>query len=370
MDKKRKVRVDFRPNRSKPPRSRGWTRGYHAHGFAEDDSSVQDERVRAKGDLSRKRTIIADDTPAELPAIDASCRPGRVLRVQGLWSMVAADDGGLYRCAIRRVLRTLAIDEHGAVATGDRVWFRPAGNDEGVIEHVAPRRGVLTRSSYGKEQVLVANVDQVVIVGSLAEPGLKPHLVDRYVVNAEKDRITPVICLNKADLVDLSAFQSFIGLYSQLGWPVVVTSVHSGQGIAALKALLPGRTTVFAGQSGVGKSSLLNAIEPELARKVAAVSDVTEKGKHTTTTAELIPLSAGGWGVDTPGIRQFALADIISVELEGYFPEFRPYVPLCRFPCCTHRHEEDCAVKEAVRRRRISGQRYESYWGLFAGETE
>src|SRR6516165_4008819 len=261
MAKKKKVRVDMRKNRSKPPRQRQWTRGFQEHGFAEEATS-QGERVRAKGDLSRRRTIIQDESSqavTDMPMVDfSSCRAGRVLRVHGLQSVVETEDGKQYRCSVRRVLRTLATDERNIVTTGDRVWFLPALNDEGVIERVEPRHGLLTRASRGREHVLVANVDQVVIVVSLVEPELKPHLIDRYLASAEQGGIAPIICLNKADLVDPAAYQPIIGLYSQLGIPTLLTSATTGIGIERLRQRLPGRQTVFAGQSGVGKSSLLN----------------------------------------------------------------------------------------------------------------
>jgi ribosome biogenesis GTPase len=367
--------VDLRKNRSKPPRQRQWTRGYQEHGFDE-EATTQSERVRAKGDLSRRRTIIQEEgndaasgqEPADMPAVDAAeCIPGRVLRVHGLQSVVEAEDGKQYRCAVRRLLRTLATDERNIVATGDRVWFRPAVNDEGFIERVEPRHGLLTRASRGREHVLVANVDQVVIVVSLVEPELKPHLIDRYLASAEQGGIAPLICLNKADLVEPAAYQSIIGLYSQLGIPTRLTSATTGQGIDWLRQRLIDRQTVFAGQSGVGKSSLLNAIQPELGLRVREVSAVNQKGRHTTTTAELIKLDFGGWVVDTPGIRQFQLWDIIPEEVEGFFIEFRPFVPLCAFPDCTHTHEERCAIKEAVEKRLISASRYTSYLGMFSG---
>jgi ribosome biogenesis GTPase len=420
MDKKRKVRVDLRKNRSKPPRERGWTREYQRHGFEESEDTPRGERVRAKGELSRRRTIIAETEKqasgaaraADMPAVDEGCIPGRVVRVQGLWSQVVADDGRQFRCAVRRLLRNLVIDERNILTTGDRVWFRPATSppnpplrsgeggkggevNEGVIERIEPRHGVLTRASRGKEQVLVANVDQMVIVTSLAEPALKPHLIDRYLVSAEQGRIASIVCLNKADLVDAADYQMLLGLYSQLGIPVFLTSAKDGRGIDALRERLRGRQTVFSGQSGVGKSSLLNAIQPGLDLAVREVSDATQKGKHTTTTAELIRLNLGplsvvrsplsvvsettdnglrttdnqAWVVDTPGIRQFALWDINADDLEGFFPEFRPYVPHCPYPDCTHTHEEACAIKTAVKRHHIVMQRYESYLGLRAGTS-
>jgi ribosome biogenesis GTPase len=216
----------------------------------------------------------------------------------------------------------------------------------------------------------VANVDQVVFVVSLVEPALKPHLIDRYLASAEQGRIAPILCLNKADLVDPAPYQPIVGLYSQLGVPTLLTSATTGQGIERLRGWLQGRETVFSGQSGVGKSSLLNAIEPGLGLRVREISEVNQKGKHTTTTANLIRLEMGGWVVDTPGIRQFQLWDIIPEEVEGFFPELRPLVPFCAYPDCTHTHEDRCAVKRAVERRLISLSRYESYLGLFQGMAE
>jgi len=377
VSKKKKVRVDLRKNRSKPPRPKNWTRTFQKQGF-EEAAHPSQERVRAKGDLSRRRTIIqeepeaADKTqePTIMPATDSStCLSGRVLRVHGLSSVVQADNGRQYRCAVRRLLRTLVTDERNIVTTGDRVWFRPALNDEGFIERVEPRHGLLTRASRGREHVLVANVDQVVIVMSLVEPDLKPHLIDRYLVSAEQGGITPILCLNKADLVDPVPYQPLIGFYSQLGIPTFLTSAPTGQGIERLREKLMGRETVFTGQSGVGKSSLLNAIQPGLGLRVCEVSETTQKGRHTTTTAELLRLDFGGWVVDTPGIRQFELWDILPEEVEGFFPEFRPYVPLCAYPDCTHTHENRCAIKHAVQRRQLSARRYTSYLGLFAGKS-
>jgi ribosome biogenesis GTPase len=375
MAKKKKVRVSLRKNRTKPPRERQWTRGYQEHGFTE-EATPADERVRAKGELSRKRTIVQEERaeepeglkPAQMPCADErTCLPGRVLRVHGLASVVETEDGRRLRCAVRRLLKTLATDDRNIIATGDRVWFRQALADEGMIERVEPRHGVLTRASRGRVQTVVANVDQVVIVMSVVEPNLKPHLLDRYLVSAAQGGIGPLLCLNKVDLTDPALLQPLVGLYSQLDIPILLTSARSGQGIERLRGRLHGRQSVFAGQSGVGKSSLLNAIQPDLALKVREVSEANQKGRHTTTTAELIRLDFGGWVVDTPGIRQFQLWDILPEEVEGFFPEIRPFVPLCSYPDCTHTHEDRCAVKQAVEQHQISSQRYLSYLGLFEG---
>jgi ribosome biogenesis GTPase len=382
MGKKKKVRVELRKNRAKPPRQKDFTRGFQAHGF-EDEATLSGERVRTKGDLSRHRTIIQDESQAagDMPAADAVSLPGRVLRVHGLWSVVEAEDGRLFRCFVRRLLKSLVTDTRSVVTAGDRVWFRPAVEahgpppagfeelemPEGLIERVEPRHGVLTRASRRREHVLVANVDQLVVVMSLVEPDLKPHLIDRYIASAEQGGLTPIVCLNKADLVDADLLQPLIGSYSQLGIVAFLTSAVTGQGIDRLRTLLAGRATVFSGQSGVGKSSLLNTVQPGLGLVVREVSEVNQKGKHTTTTAQLIKLAGGGWVVDTPGIRQFQLWSIRPEEVEGFFPELRPLVPLCSFPDCTHTHETGCAVKRAVSRHQVSERRYTSYLGLFAG---
>ena len=369
---KKKKRVELRKNRSKPPRDKGWTRGFAEHGFAE-DATLSQERVRAKGDLSRKRTIISADAEAgtrEMPAVNASCIAGRVLRVHGLDNVVRTDDGRILRCKVRRLLKSLTTDERNVVTTGDRVWVRPSLNDEGFIEGVEPRHGILTRASRGREHVLVANIDQAVIVVALKEPELKPHLIDRYLASAEQGGIKPVVCLNKADLIDPVDYQPLIGFYSQLGVPALLTSARTGMGLDRLRRLLTNRQSVFSGQSGVGKSSLLNALQPGLGLQVRSVSETTQKGRHTTSTAELLELSFGGWVVDTPGIRQFELWDITPEEVEGYFAEFRPYVALCSYPDCTHTHEDRCAVKDAVARRQISEKRYFSYLGMFEEKGE
>lgn len=372
--KKHKLRADFRKNREVTTREKDLTRKFDADHAAVDDLQSH-QNVSGKGNLTRKRTLVGAEVTEDasgtvvLPAVDTDiCRRGRVLRVQGLVSTVLGDDGTTRQCATRRLLKSLSTDQRHVVAAGDIVWVRPEGATEGIIERVEPRTGVLARTYRNRQQLLVTNVDQVLVVSSAALPRLKPHLLDRYLVTAEHARIEPVLCINKVDLVDLADLQPLVGVYSQLGYRVVLASATERWGIDELRELLAGRATAVTGQSGVGKSSLLNVLEPGLGLRVQAVSGETEKGKHTTTTAALIPLSSGGFVVDTPGIRQFQLWDVIPEEVAGYFRDLRPYVSQCRFPDCTHTHEEPCAVKDAVADGYIDARRYESYLQLQAGD--
>lgn len=372
---RKKIRADFRKNREQRSRDHDLTREFHEHGFTHDDSS-HSERISGKGELTRKRTVVG--TPVEddptglgvLPDVDESaCLTGRVLNVHGLVSTVEAADGKQYRCAVRRVLKTLSTEQRHVIAAGDLVRFRREGLSEGIIERIEPRRGVLCRTSRSRQHVIVANVDQLLIITSAAEPEIKPNLVDRLLITGEKSEIRAVICINKIDLVDPADFQPLIGVYSQLGYQVLLTSAKTQFGIERLRSSLAACESVLIGQSGVGKSSLLNAVEPELGLRVREVSSDNEKGRHTTTSARLIPLGLGGYVVDTPGIRQFQLWDVIPEEVAGFFPEMRPYVSNCRYPDCTHQHEANCAVKDAVADGKINTRRYESYCGLFSGDS-
>ncbi len=292
-----------------------------------------------------------------------------MLSVHGLSAKVEAQDGTLHDCVTRRLLRTLSTDQRHVVAAGDRVLFRPSSNSEGIIERVEPRRGVLCRNSRGRQHIIVTNVDQLLIIGSAAEPELKPNLIDRFLVSAHQSHLQPLICINKIDLVDPADLQPLVGVYAQMGYPVQLLSVKTGQGISRLRRRLAGCASVVAGQSGVGKSSLLNAVDSNLKLRVSAVNSDTQKGRHTTTTARLIPLQSGGYVVDTPGIRQFQLWDIIPAEIEGCFRDLRPYISRCKYPNCSHTHEADCAVKDAVADGRIDARRYESYCIMFEGDA-
>jgi len=380
--KSKKVRVDFRKNRLERTRASDWTRKFEEHGFSE-ESEVTVERIGGKSELSRKRTVIGeivkdntDNVGFEvLPAVDTDrLLAGRVLRVHGASSVVQTEDGRQFQCVTRRILKTLSTDQRQPVVTGDRVLIRPAPKgasdcvaEEGMIERVEPRCGTIARSSKQRKHVIVSNVDQVLIVASADQPALKPNLIDRMILTAEQSGVKPVVCINKIDLVNPSELQPLVGVYAQMGYQILLMSVETGFGIDHLRRLLSNRSSVVAGQSGVGKSSLLNAVDPQIQLRVAEIGNA-QKGKHTTTTAELIQLSFGGYVVDTPGMRQFMLWDIIPEEVFGLFRDLRPYENLCHFPDCTHSHEEDCAVKIAAGEGRIDLRRYDSYLAIRFGK--
>ena len=380
MGKKKKIRIDFRKNRESRTRQTGWTRQFEEHGF-EDEDPLQGERVSGKGKLTRRRTVTGSELDTggepgfqvELEVDESVCRRGRVLSVHGLSSRVQDEEGRIFRCATRRLLKTLSTEQRHVVVAGDRVLFRPvSGSDpqEGIIERVEPRRGSLCRTSRGRQHVIVTNVDQVWIVASAAEPRLKPNLIDRLLVTAEKSGVRPIVCINKVDLVEPASLEPLVGVYSQMGYQVLLLSAKTGFGIGRLPRLLKDRQSVVIGQSGVGKSSLLNAVDDSLHLRVEPVSDDTEKGRHTTAAAQLLPLRFGGYVVDTPGVRQFQLWDVIPEEVAGFYRDLRPYVSLCKFPDCTHTHEAECAVKDAVADGRLDERRYESYCSLFLGEMD
>lgn len=367
--KPRKIRIELRKNRGKRVRQSDLTRN--------DPDEIEDleshERLSGKGELTRFRTIVTDSGEsgaAPLRDVDnENALRGRVLMAVGAnQCRVQTETGKVYLCTVRRMVRTLARETRNAVVAGDRVLFTPDGPETGVIERVEPRHSALSRGSRNKAHLIVSNVEQAVIVVSVALPGLKPGLIDRFLCSIEKGGIRGIICINKIDLGHPHVLQPLIGQYSQLGYPVILTDALHGRGIDQLREHLQGRETVFTGQSGVGKSSLLNAVEPELRLATGAVSHDTTKGRHTTRVTQLLPLSGGGWIVDTPGIRSLQLWGVMKEEVEGLLVEFRPLVPYCRFPDCTHTHEQECAVKEAVQQGMLSPVRYQNYLRIIQDE--
>jgi ribosome biogenesis GTPase len=369
MAKSRKFRVDFRKNRGARRRTGDLTREVAADPDRVADASSS-ERISGKGELTRKRTVVVPATPrSAAPPADGSTATwrGRVLHVHGLESVVQSADGRTtVRCTTRRLLRTVSTDERHPVAAGDVVNVRDEAG-AAVIQSVEPRRTALCRASRGRRHVIVANVDQAVIVGSAAAPRLKPGLIDRLLVAVEAAGIRPLVCINKVDLVDPARLVPLAGVYARMGYEALLCSAVTGLGVERLRRELAGRVTAVVGQSGVGKSSLFNAVDPSLALPVAAVSRDNQKGRHTTTTARLIPHALGGALVDTPGIRQFQLWSAVPAEVAAAFRDLRPLANLCRFPDCSHTHEVGCAVKDAVADGLLDTRRWESCAQLAAG---
>lgn len=297
---------------------------------------------------------------------------GLVVRTQSGFFTVETPHGPVV-CQLRGKLKE-AYKETDLVAIGDRVTIERLPDGTGVIQHVEERERVLSRvapssavgTSAEREQVIIANPDQAVFVFAAAQPSPHVRMLDRFLVAAEKAAIPEIrICVNKIDLAgDLDGVRAIFAPYIQIGYPVSYVSAHTGAGVDELRAVLIGKISVFTGPSGVGKTSLLNAIEPDLGRRVNAVSRATTKGRHTTRYSELVPLSAGGYVADTPGIRAIAPWDVEPDELDGYYVEIAPHVAHCRFQDCTHTHEPGCAVIAAVERGLITEARYDSYLRL------
>lgn len=246
----------------------------------------------------------------------------------------------------------------GAVVPGDYVEYELLEDGTGVIESCLPRKSLLLRPA-------VANIDQVIITFAARQPDLNELLLNRFLVLAEWSGIPEiVICINKCDLLPEAAQESFLQAYREAGYRLLLVSAHEKQGIDGLRAQLSGKVTVFAGPSGVGKSSLLNVIDERLQLATGKISDKIKRGKHTTRAACLLPLAGGGTVVDTPGFSAAELEQLDKGKLAWYFPEFRQYIEKCYYNTCTHSHEPDCAVKEAVEAGGIRRERYEAYLNI------
>ncbi len=263
-------------------------------------------------------------------------------------------DGEIWRC---RGSGRLRYEEQHLLA-GDHVQFEPLGADEGVIKKVLPRRNMLIRPP-------VANVDQAIIVFSLAQPEPDLILLDRLLVLCGYEGIDAVICFNKIDLVSSETASDFAGIYQKLGYPTVLTSATLGEGIEDLRKLLKDKISVFAGPSGVGKSSLLNSLEPGLSLKTGEVSRKLRRGRHTTRHVELLSVG-GGLVADTPGFSNLELPQMKSTELGLYFPEIRELTAGCRFSDCLHLGEPDCMVKKALADGSLIASRYQNYLKLLS----
>ncbi|MBN1137243.1 MAG: ribosome small subunit-dependent GTPase A [Anaerolineae bacterium] len=257
------------------------------------------------------------------------------------------------------------------LVAGDRVRWRLTGPGHGIIEEILPRDTQLSRPRPGlsiSEDLIVANPDQAVFVFSVRQPEPNLRLLDRFLVAAEINELPAVICANKVDLLDRGEDpHELFGLYESIGYAVIYTSAVSGQGVAALRDRLRGKLSVLTGPSGAGKTSLLNAVQPELGLVTGRISHATGKGRHTTVAVRLFPLDTGGYVADTPGLREMGLWQIEPDELDWLFPEMRPFLGKCRFSSCTHLHEPGCAIQAAVEAGAVSEARYESYCRLRVG---
>lgn len=296
---------------------------------------------------------------------------GTVLRAQGGTYEVETADGVVEAALRGRVKRDERSGER--VVVGDRVEVEPAGAGW-TVERVHPRRTALVRRAPGKApraKTIVANVDQVVIVFAVAHPSPHLRMLDRFLVICESSGLDPLIVANKTDLLGPDAARELFAPYERAGYPVLYTAARQGTGMDALREAVCGRVSALTGPSGVGKSSLLNAVQPGLALRVASVSEAVDKGRHTTVTAQLVPLECGGYVADTPGLREVGLWEVDPDELDGYFPELRPYLGTCRYGnSCTHTHEPGCAVRAAVEAGEVDPGRYESYRRMVRGEDE
>jgi ribosome biogenesis GTPase len=293
-----------------------------------------------------------------------------IVRSQSGFYTVETEDGVLV-CHLRGKLKQgRRIGD--IVAVGDWVEVTALPEGRGMIEAVQERQRKIVRlapTPRGEyQQIIIANPDQAVFIFACTRPEPRMGMLDRFLVIAERQVVPPLIVANKVDLIGIEAAQILFEHYKSIGYPLIYTSAKSRQGVAELAEILRGKLSVFMGPSGVGKTSLLNAIQPGLGLEVRAVSEATEKGRHTTVVRQLFPLQEGGYVADTPGLKALALWDILPEEIDGYFPELSPLVHLCQFSDCTHTHEPGCAVRQAVEQGQVNPLRYESYVRMRGGE--
>jgi ribosome biogenesis GTPase / thiamine phosphate phosphatase len=309
----------------------------------------------------------------ERPSKASPPEPGRVLSFAGGIYEVARAAGGVVDARLRGRLK-LEQRTGDRIVAGDHVTIIAQDEADGwTIEAVGERSSVLARRAPGKgsrrAKVLAANVEQVAIVVAAARPEPNLRTVDRLLVLAESNELRALIIVNKTDLADAADIERRFAAYAAAGYAVIPTSATTGAGLDRLASALCGHDSVLTGPSGVGKSSLLNVLEPGLGLRVAAIGEAAGKGRHTTVSAQLVPLECGGYLADTPGLREVGLWDVDDDNLPHYFPEFRALLPDCRFSACSHVHEPACAVRAAVADGRLDEGRYQSYIAMLGDET-
>lgn len=300
---------------------------------------------------------------------------GSVIKSTGSWYFVTLDDGTTVQCRVRGKLRTSDIRSTNPVAIGDRVAVT-GSEGQYVIDSIEPRRNYIVRKSVNlskQSHIIAANMDLAVMVATLKDPMTFPVFIDRFCVAAEMFHIPVGLIFNKIDLLDneeRKLLDSFQKVYADLGYKTVSCSAETGEGMDEVKALLKNKVSLLSGHSGVGKSTLINVLDSVLNIRTGAISEAHSTGQHTTTFAEMHPLSFGGYIIDTPGIRGFGLIDIEKEELAGYFPEMRALLPECKFYNCLHVNEPHCAVKAGLQTGEVAETRYRSYLNMFEEKDE
>ncbi len=302
---------------------------------------------------------------------------GEVIRSQSGLYTVALDDGDqILDCRVKRGAST-ENDDATLVTVGDRVRLQDLEEENGLIHHVEERKSVIGRvgtgSKKGGHQVIAANLDLLFCVVSAERDNVRQTVIDRFIVGALLGEVEPVIILNKIDTADdeyLEMLEEGLGIYPDLGYEVIFTSATEDAGIDAVRAFVSGKTAALVGQSGVGKSTLVNAVLGRKEREVGEVRARDRRGRHTTTSSEIIEIPGGGRLIDTPGLREFGIWDLEGQELDGYFVEFLDHLQECKYLPCTHTHEPECAVKDAVETGEIDPGRYASYLSIFESLEE
>ena len=293
---------------------------------------------------------------------------GRVIKSTGSWYDVRNDVGEVAMCRLRGKIRLDGLRTTNPVAVGDLVSYeKERDKDTCVIDKILPRNNVIVRKSVNlskESHIIASNVDQAILVATIAQPRTSTGFIDRFTVTAEAYHIPVVIVFNKCDIYDdeqNAMAEKLMRVYNGIGYESFVISAKTGYNCDRLKAIMKDKMSMFSGHSGVGKSALVNRLDPNLNIRVGEISDVHEKGKHTTTFAQMYELGFGGYIIDTPGIKEFALYDMEKETLAQRFPEMRALMLECRFNNCTHLHEPDCAIKNAVEQGIIADWRYENY---------
>lgn len=299
-------------------------------------------------------------------------KKGIVIGTTGIWYTVECEDGSVLDCRIKGKFRIKGIKSTNPVVVGDHVTVQLDGED-GIISYLEDRTNYIIRQSVNlskQSHILASNIDQCVMVATVVQPPTLIGFIDRILISAESFRIPVILVFNKADLFDEGAKaqqEEWMELYSGIGYKCLVTSAIEGNGMAEFKELLEGRVSLLAGNSGVGKSALINHVAPELDLKTANISSTHDRGTHTTTSSQMHKLPFGGYIIDTPGVKSFGLFDLEKEHLAHYFPEMREQLGACKYPNCVHLNEPHCVVKDMVASGEIAETRYKSYLYMMEG---